>query len=27
VGKVAPRGMALTYREWVAAGSPKPATC
>ncbi|KZC96406.1 MULTISPECIES: hypothetical protein [Clavibacter] len=27
VGKAAPEGMALTYREWVAAGSPEPATC
>jgi hypothetical protein len=27
VGLAAPKGMALTYRQWVAAGSPKPTTC
>ncbi|WP_435078724.1 hypothetical protein [Clavibacter michiganensis] len=27
IGQAAPDGMALTFSEWVAAGSPKPATC
>ncbi|WP_434173162.1 hypothetical protein ACAD28_01529 [Clavibacter nebraskensis] len=27
IGQAAPDGMALTFGEWVAAGSPKPATC